>query len=103
MSTLTCPKCQGDMRSYERNGVTVDQCGDCRGIFLDRGELEHLVEADSRAHASQPPAAPPAPQRDRRDDGGDDYGDRYRDDRYGSSSGHPRKKKKESWLENLFD
>ncbi len=102
MSTLTCPKCQGDMRSYERNGVTVDQCGDCRGIFLDRGELEHLVEADSRAHAAQQPAAPPAPQRDRRDDGGDDYGDRYRDDRYRSSSGHPRKKK-ESWLENLFD
>lgn len=36
---MTCPKCGGAMRSYERNGVTVDQCGECRGIFLDRGEL----------------------------------------------------------------
>ncbi|MCW2675390.1 MAG: hypothetical protein JWR70_430, partial [Modestobacter sp.] len=31
---LVCPKCQGTMRSYERNGVHVDQCADCRGIFL---------------------------------------------------------------------
>jgi Zn-finger nucleic acid-binding protein len=38
---LICPKCQGLMRTYERSGVTVDQCADCRGIFLDRGELEH--------------------------------------------------------------
>ena len=39
MSAMTCPKCRGEMHSYERNGVTVDQCADCRGIFLDRGEL----------------------------------------------------------------
>ena len=43
---LTCPKCQGAMRSYERSGVTVDQCTECRGIFLDRGELEKLVDAE---------------------------------------------------------
>src|SRR5690349_2697868 len=45
--TLTCPKCGGQMRSYERNGVTVDQCSECRGIFLDRGELERLIDAES--------------------------------------------------------
>ena len=43
---LTCPKCGGRMRSYERNGVTIDQCADCRGVFLDRGELERLVDAE---------------------------------------------------------
>jgi Zn-finger nucleic acid-binding protein len=43
---LTCPKCGGEMRSYERNGVVVDQCTECRGIFLDRGELERLVDAE---------------------------------------------------------
>ena len=37
---MTCPKCHGEMRVYERSGVTVDQCTECRGIFLDRGELE---------------------------------------------------------------
>ena len=45
-TTLTCPKCGGQMRNYERNGVLVDQCTDCRGIFLDRGELERLIEAE---------------------------------------------------------
>jgi uncharacterized protein len=44
---LTCPKCQGTMRSYERNGVTVDQCSECRGVFLDRGELERLIDQES--------------------------------------------------------
>ncbi len=47
---LICPKCHGTMRTYERNGVHVDQCSDCRGIFLDRGELERLVEAETAWH-----------------------------------------------------
>jgi Zn-finger nucleic acid-binding protein len=46
-ATLTCPKCRGEMRSYERNGVIVDQCEECRGIFLDRGELEQFLDADT--------------------------------------------------------
>lgn len=55
---LTCPKCHAPMRTYERNGVHVDQCTDCRGIFLDRGELERLSEAESRWHSGDPaPAA----------------------------------------------
>jgi Zn-finger nucleic acid-binding protein len=44
--SLICPKCRGTMDSYERNGVAVDQCADCRGLFLDRGELERLVDAE---------------------------------------------------------
>ena len=50
-TALTCPKCAGQLRSYERNGVTVDQCTDCRGIFLDRGELERLIEAEDVHYA----------------------------------------------------
>jgi uncharacterized protein len=45
--TLICPKCGSEMRSYERNDVLVDQCTGCRGIFLDRGELERLTEAEN--------------------------------------------------------
>ncbi len=56
---MTCPKCHADMRSYERNGITIDQCTGCRGIFLDRGELEHLLDAEAKFNA--PPAAPAAP------------------------------------------
>ncbi|WP_232797147.1 TFIIB-type zinc ribbon-containing protein [Blastococcus atacamensis] len=40
------------MRTYERNGVHVDQCSDCRGIFLDRGELDRLIDAENAYHGS---------------------------------------------------
>jgi hypothetical protein len=70
MQQMTCPKCHGDMRVYERSGVTVDQCTECRGIFLDRGELEKLFEAEANWNPGgqgqgqgqpRPPAAPAAP------------------------------------------
>ncbi|MEU7926054.1 zf-TFIIB domain-containing protein [Micromonospora sp. NPDC049801] len=59
MSDLICPKCRGEMRQYERSGVVIDQCGECRGIFLDRGELEKLFEAE--ANWSRQQAGPTAP------------------------------------------
>jgi Zn-finger nucleic acid-binding protein len=60
---MTCPKCHGDMRQYERSGVTVDQCTECRGIFLDRGELEKLFDAEANWNQRQgsPPSAPVPP------------------------------------------
>jgi uncharacterized protein len=62
MSTLTCPKCGSDMRSYERNQVHVDQCTGCGGLFLDRGELEALVAAENAWHQQPAAAAAPPPQ-----------------------------------------
>jgi Zn-finger nucleic acid-binding protein len=56
---MTCPKCHGEMRIYERSGVTVDQCTECRGIFLDRGELEKLFEAESSWNSRQAPSGQP--------------------------------------------
>ncbi|TWH73183.1 hypothetical protein JD78_01706 [Modestobacter roseus] len=50
------------MRTYERNGVHVDQCADCRGIFLDRGELERLVDAENAWHDGAPQRPASAPQ-----------------------------------------
>jgi Zn-finger nucleic acid-binding protein len=44
---LICLKCRGRMRTYKRNGITIDQCTACHGIFLDRGELERLIGAES--------------------------------------------------------
>lgn len=87
MESLVCPKCRGGMRAYERSGITVDQCGECRGIFLDRGELERLVDAEARYNAPQQPRYEEK---------------RYDDDRrYGNQYHH--KKKKKSFLEDLFD
>jgi Zn-finger nucleic acid-binding protein len=43
---LVCPKCRGAMRTYVRGGIVVELCEDCRGIFLDQGELERLIDAE---------------------------------------------------------
>ena len=43
---LECPKCHGVMRTYARGGLILDLCEDCRGIFLDSGELERLIDAE---------------------------------------------------------
>ena len=96
---LICPKCQGLMRTYERSGVTVDQCTDCRDIFLDRGELERLVDAeqswqrrDHRPREREREREIPFPFGDRDDD---DY-----DRRHGEGY---RKRRKRSFLDDLFD
>ncbi len=47
MAELICPKCKGPMRTHKRNGVSIEQCRKCHGIFLDRGELEQLIGAES--------------------------------------------------------
>ena len=58
--SLICPKCQSKMRSFERSGVTVEQCKECRGVFLDRGELDLLMAAEARFFGIEPldPAGP---------------------------------------------
>ncbi|MER7466286.1 zf-TFIIB domain-containing protein [Streptomyces sp. NPDC097981] len=63
---MQCPKCHAMMHTYNRNGVQIEQCSGCRGIFLDYGELEALTRLESQYIAGQygqvpPPAAPPAP------------------------------------------
>jgi uncharacterized protein len=50
------------MRQYERNGVTIDRCEGCRGIFLDRGELESLISSENSWYQSQEPGPPPPHQ-----------------------------------------
>ncbi len=42
---MKCPKCGADMKEIERQGIKVDQCGACGGIYFDRGELELLLDA----------------------------------------------------------
>ncbi|MEV0024993.1 zf-TFIIB domain-containing protein [Streptomyces atroolivaceus] len=65
---IQCPKCHAQMNTYNRNGVQIEQCSGCRGIFLDYGELESLTRLESQWAQQAPPApqaypaAPPAPQ-----------------------------------------
>ncbi|MFH9296338.1 zf-TFIIB domain-containing protein [Streptomyces sp. NPDC017520] len=58
---MQCPKCHAQMNTYNRNGVQIEQCSGCRGIFLDYGELESLTRLESQ-WSQQAPPAPPAPQ-----------------------------------------
>ncbi len=59
-TTLTCPKCRGTMRTYERNGIHLEQCDGCRGVFLDMGELEALTRLEAQmSQMTQYQSAPP--------------------------------------------
>ncbi|MEN8652871.1 zf-TFIIB domain-containing protein [Streptomyces sp. 21So2-11] len=58
---MQCPKCHAPMQTYNRNGVQIEQCSGCRGIFLDYGELESLTRLESQ-WSQQAPPAPQAPQ-----------------------------------------
>ena len=104
------------MQTVDRNGIHVEQCQGCRGIFLDRGELEQMVTAEQRYNAPPPPqyradSAPPyrggggggggyndsAPPYNRGGHGG--HGGGYRD----SPPPYGQKRKKRGFLEDLFD
>lgn len=54
---IRCPKCQAPMRGQERSGVVIDRCTGCGGIFLDRGELERLIEFEGQYLAGEGPWA----------------------------------------------
>ncbi|WP_329617308.1 zf-TFIIB domain-containing protein [Streptomyces brevispora] len=58
---MQCPKCHAQMHTYNRNGIQIEQCSGCRGIFLDYGELESLTRIESQ-WTQQAPPPPPAPQ-----------------------------------------
>lgn len=102
MPLLLCPNCNTSMTAVNRQGVEFDMCPACRGVWLDRGELEKLVAGASEgpARAPAPPPAPEAsyrpapPQRPYRDDDDDDD---YR--RHGSHKG----RKKRFDLFDIFD
>jgi Zn-finger nucleic acid-binding protein len=79
------------MRSYERNGIHVDQCTECRGLFLDRGELEHLVQAEGSFYGGSHAESAPRGHEPHRSD--DSY--RYQ--------GKDYRKRKKNFLEELFD
>ncbi|WP_203591048.1 zf-TFIIB domain-containing protein [Streptomyces sp. SID13031] len=99
---MTCPKCRGSMRTYERSGVTVDQCTECRGIFLDRGELEKLVDAEISFNGPQPVQQPVQQVQPRYEEKRYEDKRRYDNDRDRYQQ-YPQRKKKKSFFDELFD
>ena len=90
---MKCPIDDTDLAMADRQGIEVDYCPKCRGVWLDRGELDKIIE---RTAAEQPAQRTDEKPRYRDDDKYRD-GDRYRDDRHG------RPYKKKSLLGELFD
>lgn len=84
----------------ERQGVEIDYCPKCRGVWLDRGELEKIIERSSSAVDEVPDRY--RNTRGRLDD--DDYRDREEvDRRYDDDGRHGKYRKRKSWLGELFD
>lgn len=99
LSAMACPVCRVPLAMSDRQGIEIDYCPQCRGVWLDRGELDKLIERSGvdASPAPQPAApSPVAPQRS------------YDDNRYRQSgdshgySGKPHKRQKH-WLSEIFD
>ena len=51
---MNCPRCEtNELSEHDRNGVTIDRCDACRGIWLDRGELEKLTARSQPQHGGR--------------------------------------------------
>ena len=96
---MNCPVDGATLQMTERQGIEIDYCPTCRGVWLDRGELDKLIE---RASAPVAAAARPA-GRDRAYEYDDDDDDRFERERYGSEGGYPHRRKRKSLLGELFD
>ncbi len=91
VAAMSCPVCRVPLAMSDRQGIEIDYCPQCRGVWLDRGELDKIVE---RSAAPAPPPqstsqAPYPPQG-------------YAPQGYGHKGHYPHKRRK-SWLEEIFD
>ena len=91
---MQCPTDGATLVMSERSGIEIDYCPTCRGVWLDRGELDKILE---RSYSQATPPAP-APQQTYQQP----YQQGHQQRGHGYQQGHPRKRK-ESWLSEIFD
>lgn len=91
---MKCPVCkETDLTMSSRQNIEIDYCPQCRGVWLDRGELDKLIERSTQEAAAQPAA--PSPQQPQQPYPQRDY------DR--SHSGYDQRYKKKSFWHEIFD
>lgn len=91
---MKCPICiETNLVMTERQGVEIDYCPQCRGVWLDRGELDKIIER-SQAQQGQPAYQPQAAPNHH----GNEHWERHDD--HGKHGHHQRRR---SWLGELFD
>ena len=92
---MLCPIDKTPLVMSERQNIEIDYCPTCRGVWLDRGELDKIIERSAAAEAPQPQQpAPPPPQPNYQSQG-------YQGQGYQGHGYH--KKRRKSFLEELFD
>ncbi len=108
---MNCPIDGTALQMADRQGIEIDYCPQCRGVWLDRGELDKIIERTSGSSAataastrSAPAATPvPAGMRRERDDDWDDDDDTPRSSERYEGDYRPQKRKRKSLLGELFD
>ncbi len=101
---MQCPIDASDLVMSDRQGIEIDYCPKCRGVWLDRGELDKIIERSEPERSSARDAESDRGRDDRDRDDRDRDRDRRPEGEYrGGSSGYPQKKKKSSVLSELFD
>ncbi|WP_424538714.1 MULTISPECIES: zf-TFIIB domain-containing protein [Sphingomonadaceae] len=90
--SMLCPVCRVALSMSERQGVEIDFCPQCRGVWLDRGELDKIIERSESAAPSRSDVGP----RPRHEQPDYDYGGHGR-------SGHHGHKRRRGFLSDLFD
>jgi len=93
--SLLCPICNMALTMSDRQGVEIDYCPQCRGVWLDRGELDKIIERS--AVETELPQRRPDP-RDYEDRGGRSYAKHGGHGGYGKHSS-----RRKSWLMEIFD
>ena len=110
VAAMSCPVCRVPLAMSDRQGIEIDYCPQCRGVWLDRGELDKIIERSAPQAQPQATPAPPPPQPQGYAQQGHqhspwgghaDRGD-YGHSHGGKHYGKPYKKRK-SWLEEIFD
>lgn len=91
---MQCPVCNENLLMSERQGVEIDYCPKCRGIWLDRGELDKLLSLSEQNSSGSAPRNP----QEHRAPRADEYDRRDHDRGY-----PPQKRKRESWLGDILD
>ncbi|HZJ05076.1 MAG TPA: zf-TFIIB domain-containing protein [Nocardioidaceae bacterium] len=89
---MKCPIDEAVLQMTDRQGIEIDYCPQCRGVWLDRGELDKVIERSMSV--SPAPSPPPS--------GGSSYPQSKHDDGR-REGGYSKRKKKESFLGDLFD
>jgi Zn-finger nucleic acid-binding protein len=96
---MKCPLDDSELVMTERQGIEIDYCPKCRGVWLDRGELDKIIERSAISAAPvMPQQSQPAPQAAPWPEQRPHYDDRQR-----HHGGHYPHKKRKSFLEELFD